>query len=255
MNVTPTLEVERALLAEAPIVIGMDEVGRGAIAGPVCVGAAAITAVSLAQGVPEGLRDSKLLTPARRELVAPRASEWARAVALGWASPGEIDAEGISRALGLAGWRALDRMHRDGIDVPGSIILLDGSFDWLSPVLPVPVRVVVRPKADRDCAAVAAASVCAKVSRDRILVAAHDREPAYDWAANKGYGSASHRAAIVAHGPSAEHRRTWLRRILPTEAPEVADARGAAVGLADARGAAVGLPGAEGATGASSASS
>ncbi|MER3389108.1 MAG: ribonuclease HII [Microcella sp.] len=208
--VEPTLEVEHALFAEgAPVVIGCDEVGRGAIAGVVAVGVCAI--VPGGEAPPAGLRDSKLLSPAKREHLAPLVREWAAAVAVGEAEPGEVDAHGIVAALGLAARRGLIALHESGIDVGASTVLLDGSHDWLTPALRTPPSIRVRPKADRDCASVAAASVVAKVHRDALMVADAGLWPHFGWEGNKGYGSAAHLAAVAAHGPSPRHRVTWLR--------------------------------------------
>ena len=214
----PTLEVERSLLLDAPVVIGIDEVGRGAIAGVVAVGACAL--VTVTDAPPAGLRDSKLLSPTRRAAVEPLVRSWAAAVAVGEAEPAEVDELGIVAALGLAGRRALVALFEQGVDVARSAVLLDGSHDWLTPALVTPPRVLARVKADRDCAAVAGASVVAKQHRDALMVADHERWPVYDWAGNKGYGSAAHFAAIAEHGATERHRRTWLR---PAPAAEAAD--------------------------------
>ncbi|SJM68519.1 ribonuclease HII [Gulosibacter sp. 10] len=213
----PTLDVERALLADAGTVIGIDEVGRGALAGPVAVGVCAVRAAELEHPFPEGLRDSKLLSEKRRNLLAPASAEWARASAVGWSSAAEIDEFGIGACLATAAIRALEALWREGVPVGESAILLDGSHDWLTPGLESPLSVTVRPKADRDCATVAAASVIAKVARDTRMLELEAGDEAlgvYGWGSNKGYGSPAHRAAIVAHGPSREHRRSWLAKIL-----------------------------------------
>lgn len=206
----PTLDVERAMHADgARFVIGCDEVGRGAIAGPVAVG---LAVVDLGVGAhPEGLRDSKMLSEKRREALAPLAADWAIHTAVGLATAAEVDAIGISAALGLAGKRALVMLHEGGASIRESVVLLDGSFDWLNPALSSPVRVQKRVKADRDCASVAAASVVAKVHRDRLMIAADAEWPGYGWPGNKGYGSAGHFAAIEELGSTDLHRRTWLK--------------------------------------------
>ncbi|MDQ1528630.1 MAG: ribonuclease, partial [Actinomycetota bacterium] len=154
----PTLEFENALHEEgARFVIGCDEVGRGAIAGPVGVG---LAVVDRSVGVhPKGLRDSKMLSEKRREELAPLAAGWARFSAVGLATAEEVDTLGIMVSLGLAGKRALIQLHELGASITESILLLDGSFDWLTPELATPLRVRTRVKADRDCASVAAASV------------------------------------------------------------------------------------------------
>lgn len=205
----PTLEIETELHAEgARYVIGCDEVGRGAIAGPVAVG---LCVVDAWVGVhPTGLRDSKMLSEKRREELAPLAAGWARFSAVGLSTAREVDQIGIMAALGLAGKRALLQLHELGASITESVLLLDGSFDWLTPVLQSPPRVRTRVKADRDCASVAAASVVAKVHRDRMMIAYDSDYPGYGWTGNKGYGSAEHFAAIDSLGPSALHRMSWL---------------------------------------------
>ena len=210
VSTAPTLEVEQAFFAAgAPVVIGIDEVGRGAIAGVVAVGVCAI--LPGVDAPPARLRDSKLLSPARRAEVEPLVHSWAAAVAVGEAEPGEIDAHGIVAALGMAARRGLIALHEAGIDVGASTVLLDGSHDWLTPALSRPPRIQTRVKADRDCASVAGASVVAKQYRDALLVADHEYWPVYGWSGNKGYGSPEHLAAVAEHGASPRHRVTWLR--------------------------------------------
>jgi ribonuclease HII len=213
----PTLEIERALFVDADFVIGIDEVGRGALAGPVAVGAWAVRPAEAEAGFPEGLRDSKLLTEKARERLAPETQRWAFATAVGWATPTEIDEFGITQCLAAAAVRALADLYRAGVPVDRAAVLLDGSHDWLSPGLTQPLRVTVRPKADRDCASVAGASVVAKVARDermRRLALASPDYAAFGWERNKGYGSQVHRDAIRERGASPEHRRSWLGKIL-----------------------------------------
>ncbi|PPF76954.1 ribonuclease HII [Pseudoclavibacter sp. Z016] len=213
--VDPTLDVERELLLTAPVVIGVDEVGRGAIAGPVAVGACAIDAARIELGAPAGVRDSKLLSAKRRLEARAGIEAWAMSVGVGYASAIEIDERGITACLGAAAKRALAELHASGVPVADAVVLLDGSHDWLSPCLSTPLRVVVRPKADRDCTSVAAASVIAKLKRDALMVSAGEAHPEYLWESNKGYGSAAHLAAIAAAGPSELHRHTWLRAATP----------------------------------------
>jgi ribonuclease HII len=207
----PTLDFERELHdGGARFVIGCDEVGRGAIAGPVAVGMSVIARDMTA--MPEGLRDSKLLSEKRRELIAPLAQDWCRFSVVGLASPLEVDELGISAALGLAGKRALTQLHEAGASIQRSTVLLDGHFDWLNPALSSPLSVRTLVKADRDCASVAAASVIAKVHRDRLMIEADAQTPGYGWAGNKGYGSAAHLAAITELGATDFHRRSWLKQ-------------------------------------------
>jgi len=208
VGLDPTLELERSLVVAGGVVIGVDEVGRGAIAGPVAVGAIAVDPWTVA--VLEGVRDSKLLSERRREALYPTVRAWGVARAVGFASAAEVDSLGIIAALGLAGARAFLALAEAGVEIPLTRVLLDGSHDWLSPALAPRPRVTVRVKADRDCAVVAAASVLAKVERDRIMIAADGEHPGYGWAGNKGYAAAAHLEAIAATGPSPLHRLTWL---------------------------------------------
>ncbi len=228
----PTLREERRLLRTGhTLVAGMDEVGRGALAGPVTVG---VVVVDLeVRTAPGGVRDSKLLAPAARQALVPRLRRWARAWAVGHAEPEEIDAYGIIAALRLAGRRALAQLPA----VPGCV-LLDGNHDWLTlrpgvqppadddglfpleearplrlpaPLVPLDADPLVHTmiKADLRCAAVAAASVLAKVERDRIMVARARDFPGYGWEENKGYSAPEHGQALRRLGPCSQHRRTW----------------------------------------------
>lgn len=204
----PSLKVERAIHREGHrYVIGCDEVGRGALAGPVAVGVAVVEVG--VRAFPPGLRDSKMLSEKRREELAPRARKWARHCAVGLTEAWEVDELGLSIGLGLAGRRALDQVPDEILD--DAVILLDGSWDWLNPMLDAPRAVRTRIKADRDCASVSAASVIAKVHRDRIMIDADLELPGYGWPGNKGYASTGHFAALAELGPSRLHRRTWLR--------------------------------------------
>jgi ribonuclease HII len=192
--------------AGARLIIGMDEVGRGALAGPVAVG---VCAISAPDDFPSGLRDSKLLSAKRREALDPLVRAWG-ACAVGDASAEEIDQLGITRCLGLAGHRALVALHQLGVPVADAVVLLDGKHDWLTPVLNSPLTVVTRIKADQDCGVVAGASVVAKVWRDDLMVSLAQQHPEFGWDGNKGYGAAVHMAAIATHGATDWHRRTWL---------------------------------------------
>lgn len=208
---TPTLSAERELFARGhSAVVGVDEVGRGALAGPVAVGA--VLLVSSTSEPPENLRDSKLMSPPARDEMEPRVREWATASAVGFATPQEIDTFGILVALRLAGERALRDLGRSF-----DVVILDGSYNWLQrPQRPLvadgtrcDVDVIVRTKADRDCASVAAASVVAKVARDRLMTVLDASHPHYGWNSNKGYAAEQHVQAIVDHGACEHHRRSW----------------------------------------------
>lgn len=230
----PSLRVERQLLREGhPLVAGMDEVGRGSLAGPVSVGVLLVGPDT--RTAPQGLKDSKLLTPAVREELAPKVGRWAVSWAVGHAEPEEIDAVGIIAGLRLAGRRALAQLP-----VQPSILILDGNHDWLSdprepsllddlvdtPPLPCAApAVTTRIKGDMTCAAVAGASVLAKTTRDAIMVARHGDHPQYGWAGNKGYSAPDHLEALGTHGACPQHRRSWR---LPGLAAPLPAPRGAA---------------------------
>lgn len=212
----PSLRTERVLQREGyRVLAGMDEVGRGALAGPVSVGVVVID--EGCRSAPTGVKDSKLLTPAAREKMVPRIQRWCVAYGVGHAAPAEIDEVGIMGGLRLAGRRALALLG-----VVPDLIILDGNHDWLTepeqvgllafadgqdgPSTP-PVRTMV--KADLRCSSVAAASVLAKVARDRIVVQRSADFPMYRWDDNKGYSAPEHFAALRMHGASAYHRRSW----------------------------------------------
>lgn len=206
----PTLEIERRCFdAGAGLVIGIDEVGRGAVAGPVAVGVHAVE--QSIDTFPEGLRDSKLLSERKREAIAPLVTEWGLGT-VGYGSAAEIDARGITALLGEAARRALLQLRDAGVPVERAVILLDGAHDWLSPVLRNPLDVRVMVGADRTCASVAAASVRAKVARDALMRDAHLEHPHYAWKSNKGYGAKAHYAGIAEHGLTELHRKTWIKR-------------------------------------------
>lgn len=214
--VLPRLTLERRLLREHPLVIACDEVGRGALAGPVAVGAVAVDAGRARRRVPEGLRDSKLVAERLRPVVAERAAAWVEASAIGWSSAAEIDDVGIIRALGLAALRAIAELRADIVVPEDAIVILDGNHDYITPAGGAGLRVQPVIKADRDCASAAAASVLAKVARDEVMVALHDDAPVYQWARNKGYASLEHRQAIRAVGLSEHHRASWAIADAPT---------------------------------------
>lgn len=214
--VAPTLKLERRLLSEYDLIISLDEVGRGALAGPVAVGAAVMDATGARRRVPEGLRDSKLVTEKRRPDVAQRAAAWVPASGIGWSTAAEVDAVGIMRALGLAASRAIDAVVAQGALLDGALVILDGNHDYVSRVHPVPLQVRSVVKGDRDCASVSAASVIAKVARDAHMAELHVEHPAYGWDRNKGYASAAHRDAIRDLGLSPHHRASWAITDAPT---------------------------------------
>jgi ribonuclease HII len=214
----PSLSLEQTLFdSGAQYVLGIDEVGRGSIAGPVAVGIAVIDKSKIAQPWPVKLRDSKLLSEKVREEIFESTADWVSQWAVGMATAKEIDDFGIVWALEAAAKRAFDQLDVAG---DGLMAILDGSHNWLARA---PFHVHVQPKADRDCASVAAASVLAKVTRDRLMIELAETEPAYGFEGHKGYASAAHMAAIRELGPSSQHRVTWLKRILAGGSEQVAE--------------------------------
>ena len=207
----PTSDLERQIFAAGvKQLIGIDEVGRGAIAGPVAVGVSLIEPRTLETPWPEQLRDSKLMTEKQREANFEPVAAWVSQWAVGMSSAEEIDKIGISKALALAAERAIEQLT---IDASNARMLLDGSHNWLGN-RSYGVPVAVRPKADRDCVSVAAASVLAKVTRDRLMQQLAVEVPGYGLEGHKGYASEAHMAAVRALGPSKLHRVTWLGKIL-----------------------------------------
>ena len=199
----PDTAIEIELLAEGLVVAGLDEVGRGAWAGPLTVGAAMLDLAA----VPDGLRDSKQLRPERRQ-VLDRSLRACAEVATGEVAHTELDRVGLAAALRLAAARAVAALPRrpDVVLIDGSVDLLDGTG--------YRTRLLIGGD-DRSCS-IAAASIVAKVHRDQWMI---DQDPAhrpYRFAANKGYPSPQHRAALAAHGPCDLHRRSWqpIRELL-----------------------------------------
>ena len=209
MPAEPSLQVETEMFAAgAKLIIGIDEVGRGAMAGPVMVGVCAI-GPSVTE-FPTGLRDSKLVSEKKRTVLFPQVQAWAP-TAVGEASALEIDELGITACLGLAAKRALALLHHGGVSVGEATVLLDGSHDWLNPALSSKLPVVTRVKADQDCAVVSAASIVAKVTRDELMLSLDREHPEYGWASNKGYGAALHMEAIKTRGLTPYHRASWVK--------------------------------------------
>ncbi len=186
-------------------VAGLDEVGRGAWAGPVTVGVAVVDAGA---EPPAGLRDSKLLSEARREALFAPVASWCRAWAVGHAAPTECDRLGMTAALRLAAHRALA-----SLSVVPDALLVDGRHDYVSPPSaesPADLgEVTTVVGGDARCISVAAASVLAKVTRDRLMRAQADDFAPFEFERNKGYPSPVHRRALAGCGLTSIHRRTW----------------------------------------------
>ncbi|MGI6274318.1 MAG: ribonuclease HII [Acutalibacteraceae bacterium] len=181
-------------------VCGIDEAGRGPLAGPVCA-----AAVLLTEGlVIDGLNDSKKLSEKKRELLFSVIQENALAFGIGFADEKEIDEINILQATFLAMRRAFDAMQRRC-----DYVLVDGNR---MPPMPVPGETVV--KGDAKSPSIAAASILAKVSRDRVMLEYAKQYPEYQFEKHKGYGTKAHVEALRAFGPSPIHRRTFLKKIL-----------------------------------------
>jgi ribonuclease HII len=187
------------------ILAGVDEAGRGPLAGPV-VAAAVILDVTYPIA---GLADSKTLSAARREALAAQIRAHASAWALGMASVEEIDRLNILQATLLAMQRAVHALA-----ITPALVLVDGNC---APRLACPVRTVVR--GDASVKAISAASILAKVARDAMLVDLDSRYPGYGFAGHKGYPTAAHQRALEELGPSPEHRRSFgpVARLLATK--------------------------------------
>jgi ribonuclease HII len=196
----PTLEFESRLWGLGLThVAGVDEVGRGALAGPVYVGAVILPVSDRVSEELSGVRDSKMMLPEEREFWVPIIQETAIAYGLGWASCKEIDRWGIAPATRMAAKRALN-----SLSIRPEHVLLD--YISLSRVdLPQTSMAA----GDALCLSVAAASVLAKVARDAKLCELDNRFPKYGFASHKGYYTDDHVRAIKKHGPCAQHRRSF----------------------------------------------
>lgn len=196
----PTLRLERRCWkAGERVVVGIDEVGRGAWAGPVTV-AAVVPAPEHLRGV----RDSKQISRQDRPGVAADVRAWAVAVGVGHASHDECDEFGMTAALRAAAFRALGELSAQGYE-PDRVIL-DGNHDYLG----LGDRVTTVVKGDTSVLAVAAASCVAKVTRDQVMIDAAGHYPPYDFESNVGYPAPRHKVALAGYGPSAIHRRSWV---------------------------------------------
>jgi ribonuclease HII len=193
----PGLKIERECWdAGDEIVVGVDEVGRGAWAGPVTVGAAVLPRERRVYGV----RDSKMLREPERERLFGRIAAWCVAWGVGSASQEECDAMGMAEAQRLAARRAFE-----ALGLQPDRVLVDGNWDFVG--MGCTKKLI---KGDATCLSIAAASILAKVTRDRLMRAEADNYPGYEFDANKGYPCPRHKMALQAYGPSAIHRRTWI---------------------------------------------
>lgn len=185
----------RAIAQGCQLVAGVDEVGRGPLAGPVVAAAVILDP----QAIPDGLADSKLLSAPRREALFDTILQQALAVGIGSASASEIDRLNIRQATLLAMGRSVAALPL----APG-LVLVDGNDP---PALPFPCEAIIG--GDALVCSIAAASIIAKVTRDRMMARLGQHYPAYGFAGHAGYGTAKHRAAIKEHGPCPAHRYSF----------------------------------------------
>ena len=201
----------RVLKTIAGPVCGVDEAGRGPLAGPVVAAAVILDR----KRMPKGLNDSKQLSEEVREELYPQIMEMAVAVGVGEASVGEIDLVNIRQATHLAMARAVRALA-----VTAEFALVDGND---APALPCRCDTLV--DGDARSLSIAAASIIAKVTRDRMMVKLHEDHPGYNWLSNKGYGTREHFVGLKAHGVTVHHRRSFgpIHAILTGRAIEPGD--------------------------------
>jgi ribonuclease HII len=176
-------------------IAGVDEAGRGPLAGPVVAAAVILDR----KRIPKGLNDSKQLDEETRETLFPLIMERSIAVGVGEASVDEIDLINIRQATHLAMARAVRALQ-----VAAAFALVDGND---APALPCPCDTII--EGDAKSVSIAAASIIAKVTRDRMMRALHDEHPHYGWISNKGYGTPEHYKGLKSHGPCVHHRRSF----------------------------------------------
>ena len=192
-------EYERLLAGENVLFCGVDEAGRGPLAGPVCA-----AAVILPAGVEiPGLNDSKKLSEKKRESLFDLICEAAVSFGIAFATVEEIETLNIKRAAYLAMERAIQEL-----DPAPELALVDGNDK-----IELPLRSIKVVHGDAMCASIAAASILAKVTRDRYMLDLAEQYPQYGFEKHKGYGTAAHYAALREHGPCVVHRPTFLRKM------------------------------------------
>lgn len=202
MRTDPNLFFERKLWKSGlHHIAGLDEAGRGALAGPVAVGAVILPDVPRLARTLHGVRDSKQMSPTERETAAERIREVVRAWGVGFASADEIDSQGIVPATRLAALRALQEMS-----LAPDYLLTD--FRLELPQLDISQTALV--KGDVHCLSIAAASVLAKTARDALMCELDGKIPGYQLGKHKGYGTLAHRLALQRMGYSPVHRKTFV---------------------------------------------
>jgi len=197
----PDLSFEHELWPVYKYIAGLDEAGRGALAGPVCVGAVILPEdeTLLAQTL-NGARDSKQMTPRKRRELTPRIKEVSREWGIGFASAAEIDEIGIVPATRLAACRALEALS----NFPDYLLT---DFRLELPELDISQSALV--KGDQKSLSIAAASILAKTARDDLMIELHTQFPEYELSRHKGYGTLLHRGKIKSLGRSPIHRKTF----------------------------------------------
>lgn len=201
----PGNEYENEFWSQGLLVPGIDEAGRGSLAGPV-VSAAVIFPPNTTNDL--GCRDSKVLSEVQREILFEKIYQQALCIGIGIIDHEQIDRVNIRVATRLAMSKALEDINLSNIHA-----LIDGNY-FEHPIIPFTTII----KGDHHCFSIAAASIIAKVTRDRIMKEIDPKVGSlYYFAKNKGYGTAEHRKALLIHGPSAYHRNTFLRKIIQNE--------------------------------------
>lgn len=223
MTTSPTFTWELSLLenTQYEFIIGFDEVGRGAIAGPVVVAGVLLKSEQLKGEIPEGLKDSKLISEKKRPIILEAVKTLFPIHALAESSAQQVDSEGIIASLASAAKRSLDAIlsmyPQNATDTrpnpSNTLLLLDGSHNWLTDALPE-WDSMTKVKGDRDCVSMAAASLIAKVHRDELMIRLSNEEKyaGYAWDKNKGYGAKIHYEGIEIYGVSDMHRASWIKK-------------------------------------------
>lgn len=202
----PQMNFRSSLPISPGLIAGIDEVGRGALWGPVVAGACIISDESLSELESLGVKDSKKLSARKREELAVKIRQLAMAYQIGLASVQEINRLNILQASLLAMKRAILRLK-----VRPEFCLIDGNQKI--PQLEIPQKTMI--KGDQESVLIASASIIAKVWRDELMMRLAEKYPRYDLQNNKGYGTPKHRAALKIHGVTPQHRLAFVKEFLP----------------------------------------